>query len=227
MVKKAKEKDKKAVKKVKEKVDKRDNKGRFKKGTGGGPGRKKGEPKDIICKDGKKRSTEQLIEDLLTTYSKLGSDKFLHKWALKSQRNLARFIDILFKFAPEPKRVDGVGDVSYQLSDKFMPKFTIERIITDERPDEHGGPKMKMPRPGDIIDKKVKEMEDKLREKDAEIQRLRGIFETHGIDSEELVHEPIKPIELPEHSETEIEEKIEELEKRKAELEHELEEKGK
>lgn len=32
----------------------RDKKGRFTKGHKGGPGRPKGEPRDIICKDGKK-----------------------------------------------------------------------------------------------------------------------------------------------------------------------------
>lgn len=222
-VKKAKEKDK--------KVDKRDKHGRFKKGTKGGPGRRPGEPKDVISKGGKKRSTEQLIEDLLSTYTKLGSDKFLHSWAVRSQKNLSRFLDILFKFAPLPKAIDSSDPRSptYLASEQFMPKLKIERIITNQNPDEHGGPKMSMPRPGDIIDKKMKEMEDKLRERDAEIQRLMSIFETHGIASDELKHEPIKAIELPEHSdsESEIDKKIEEAEKRKEELERKVKEKGK
>lgn len=50
------------------KQQERDKKGRFTKGHKGGPGRPKGEPRDIICKDGKKRSVDALIDDLLATY---------------------------------------------------------------------------------------------------------------------------------------------------------------
>ena len=223
---------KKRAKKTKEKdkrVDKRNKTGQFMKGTRGGPGRKKGDVKDVLFKDGKKRTTEELIQDLLTTYVKLGSNKMLYKWATESKGNLKRFLDILFKFAPLPKSIDSSDPRSptYLASEQFMPRLKIERIITDKRPDEHGGPTMKMPRPGDIIDKKMKEMEDKLRERDAEIQRLMSIFETHGIDADELKHEPIKAIELPEYSESEIDKKIEDAEKRKEELEAKLKEKGK
>lgn len=182
-----------------------------------------------LFKDGKKRTTEELIQDLLTTYVKLGSNKMLYKWATESRGNLKRFLDLLFKFAPLPKSIDSFDPRSptYLASEQFMPKIKIERVFTDRRPDEHGGGKMKMPRPGDIIDKKMKEMEDKLRKRDAEIQRLMSIFETHGIDSEELKHEPIKAIELPEYSDSELDKKIENAEKRKEELEAELKEKGK
>lgn len=218
----------KKTKETAERADKRNKAGQYAKGHKGGPGRKAGDVKDLLFKDGKKRSTEELIQDLLTTYVKLGSNKMLYKWAIESKRNLKQFLDLLFKFAPLPKAVDSSDPRSpiYQASEKFMP-VVIERVYTDERPDEMGGPKMKMPRPGDIIYKKMKEMEDKLRERDAEIQRLMNIFETHDIDSEELKHEPIKAIELPEHSEAEIDKKIEAAEKRKEELKHELEEKGK
>lgn len=209
----------KKTKETAERADKRNKAGQYAKGHRGGPGRKRGDVKDLLFKDGKKRSTEELIQDLLTTYVKLGSNKMLYKWAIESKRNLKQFLDLLFKFAPLPKAVDS--------SERFIPKFTIERIFTDRRPDEHGGPTMKMPRPGDIIDKKMKEMEDRLRERDAEIDRLRSIFKTHNIDENELSHEPVRPIPLPESSEAEIDKKIEAAEKRKEELEHELEEKGK
>ena len=46
-MKKAKEKVERVEKKIEEKVEKRDKKGRYTKGTGGGPGRKKGDPKDL------------------------------------------------------------------------------------------------------------------------------------------------------------------------------------
>jgi len=221
---------KKRVNKTKEKgkrVDKRSKTGQFVKGTGGGPGRKKGNVEDLLCKDGKKRSTEQLIQDLLATYVKLGSNKFLYKWALESKGNLKKFLDILFKFAPLPKAIDSSDPRSptYQFSEQYMPEFKIERIITDKRPDEHGGPKMRMPRPGDAIDRKMKEMEDNLRQRDEEIDRLKSIFETHGINADELTHEPIEAIELPEHSDSELDEKIEAAEKKKQELEAKIKEK--
>jgi len=221
---------KKRVKKTKEtakRVDKRSKTGQFMRGTKGGPGRKKGNVKDLLFKDGKKRSTEELIQDLLTTYVKLGSDKMLYKWATESRGNLKRFLDILFKFAPPAKPIDPSDPRNpvYQASERFMPKLTIERVITDQRPNEHGGAKMKMPRPGDMIDKKMKEMEDKLRERDAEIQRLMNIFETHDIDIGEVVHKPIRAIELPESSEGELDEKIEIAEKRREELKAKVKEK--
>jgi len=203
---------KKKVKKTKETAKKgnRDSKGQFKKGCKGGPGRRKGEARDIVCKDGKKRSATALVDDLLGTYGKLGSHKFLYEWCLSSKRNLTLFIQLLYKFAPLPKAIDSSDspNLTYQLSEQFMPKFN-------------------MPRPGDVIDKKMRQMEDTLRQRDAEIDRLKSIFETHGIDAEELQHEPIEAIELPEHSESELDEKIKDAEKRKEELEAELKEKGK
>ncbi len=95
------------------KVKERDKKGRYVKGHKGGPGRHKGEPRDIICKDGKKRSVEMLITDLLATYKTLGGEKFLKKWAASSNRNLARFIEILFKFAPQPQDADRSSNIIY------------------------------------------------------------------------------------------------------------------
>ena len=182
------------VKKIKETV-KRDKAGRFKKGTGGGPGRKKGEPRDIICKDGKKRSVATLIDDLLAAYEHLGGDKFLKSWAAHSHRNLARFVEILFKFAPPPEASSVPGGVIYEFSEKYMPK--IERIITDKRPGELKDDK----------NKRIKELENLLRKQDAELRRLRSLVDVQDI--EEIEHEPILPKGLPEHSK--IEEPSEDL----------------
>lgn len=178
------------VKKTKETV-KRDKAGRFKKGTPGGPGRKKGEPRDIIYKDGKKRSVATLIDDLLAAYETLGGDKFLKKWATHSHRNLARFIEILFKFAPQPQDANRSSNTIFEISEKFMPKIKIERIISDVRPDEMGDP----------LGKRIKYLEDRLKEKDKEISRLRASVNVH--DTKEIEHEPICSAELPEHTKAE------------------------
>ncbi len=131
------------------KQSERDKKGRFTKGHKGGPGRPKGEPRDIICKDGKKRSIETLINDLLAAYQTLGGEKFLKKWAAQSNRNLTKFIDILFKFAPHPEGY--YGDVN------------IKVISAVPRPDL-----------GDAA-KRIREMQAELKEKDEELKRLKAL----------------------------------------------------
>jgi hypothetical protein len=127
----------------------RDKKGRFTKGHKGGPGRPKGEPRDIICKDGKKRSAGALIDDLLATYGTLGGEKFLKKWAMQSHSNLRKFIEILFKFAPHPEGY--VGDAN------------IKVISAVPRPDQ-----------GDTA-KRIREMQAELKEKDEELKRLKAL----------------------------------------------------
>ncbi len=128
----------------------RDNKGRFIKGHKSlSPGRPKGEPRDNICKNGKRRSVEGLINDLLAAYQTLGGEKFLKKWAAQSNRNLTKFIDILFKFAPHPEGY--YGDVN------------IEVISAVPRPD-----------PGDAA-KRIREMQAELKEKDEELKRLKAL----------------------------------------------------
>lgn len=159
-------------------------------------------------------SMATLIDDLLAAYESLGGDKFLKSWAAHSHRNLAKFIEILFKFGLPSQGVDPSGNVTYQASEKFMPK--IERIYTDKRPGELKDDK----------NKRIKKLENLLRKQDAELRRLRAIVDIP--DGEVIEHEPIRPKELPEHDdETEIEEKIEVLEKRKRDLEQKLEERGK
>lgn len=90
------------VKKRKE-LDKRDSKGRFKKGHKSTGGRKPGTIDDMLAPSGKKGDVRVLIDDLLTTYAQLGGAKFLTKWAKQNYKNLSRFVDILYKFAPEPR----------------------------------------------------------------------------------------------------------------------------
>lgn len=143
----------------------RDKKGRFTKGHKGGPGRPKGEPRDIICKDGKKRSIETLINDLLATYETLGGEKFLKRWASYSQRNLTKFIEILFKFAPHPEGY--VGDVK------------IKVISAVPRSDQ-----------GDVA-KRIREMQAELKEKDEELKRLKALNNVQDI--KEIEHEPVRP----------------------------------
>jgi hypothetical protein len=174
----------KMVKKIKKTV-KRDKGGRFKKGTGGGPGRKKGEPRDIICKDGKKRSVEALIDDLLSTYSKLGSDKFLHEWALKSHRNLTKFIDILFKFAPQPETL---------IKGEFKPlQVTVNRVITDKRPQELET----YPRSHQGLEDQIHELRTELYAKDKRLKEYAALLDTLDIEDSVrsiplIEHEPVK-----------------------------------
>ena len=128
----------------------RDNKGRFIKGHKSlSPGRPKGEPRDIIFKNGKRRSVEGLISDLLAAYQTLGGEKFLKKWAAQSNRNLTKFIDILFKFAPHPEGY--YGDVN------------IKVISAVPRPDR-----------GDAA-KRIREMQAELNKKDEELKRLKAL----------------------------------------------------
>lgn len=151
----------------------RDKKGRFAKGHKGGPGRPKGEPKDIICKDGKKRSVDALIDDLLATYGTLGGSKFLKKWAMQSHGNLRKFIEILFKFAPQPDVV--AGDVNVQV-------ITAVPRINDS-----------------AAAKRIRELEAELRKKDKELERIRAPIDVQ--DVKEIEHKPVRPVELPEHIE--------------------------
>ncbi len=186
------------VKKTKETV-KRDKAGRFKKGTPGGPGRKKGEPRDIICKDGKKRSVETLIDDLLAAYEGLGGDKFLKSWAAQSNRNLAAFVQLLFKFAPQSQGVNPSGSPSFLISEKFMPIVKVNRVITDIRPDENTI--MEIPESGSARKKRILELQAALKEKDEELRKLKVLVDTQDVKA--LEHVPIRPDELPEHSKAE------------------------
>jgi len=176
------------------KKQERDKKGRYVKGHKGGPGRPRGEPRDIICKDGKKRSVEDLITDLLAAYRTLGGQKFLKKWAAASNKNLAKFIEILFKFAPHPEGQSGPGDV------------TLKIISAVPRPDDSDKAK------------RIRELEDQLKERDEELHGFRASVDVQ--DVKEIEHEPVRPDQLPEHvkepkamSDEELDQEIKEIEK--------------
>lgn len=154
----------------------RDKKGRFAKGHKGGPGRPKGEPKDVICKDGKKRSVEDLITDLLAAYRTLGGQKFLKKWAAASNKNLAKFIEILFKFAPHTDVVP--GDTTIHVTS------AVPRL--DDR----------------AAAKRIRELEAELREKDEELRRHEAPVDVQ--DVKEIKHEPVRLFALPEHRDPKI-----------------------
>lgn len=154
---------------MQEKQD-RDKKGRFMKGGPGGPGRSKGDPKDIVCGDGKKRSVDALIYDLLAAYESLGGDTFLRKWAVHSHVNLRKFFELLFKFAPQPDVV--AGDMNMRV------------VSAVPRPDER------------TMAKRIRKLEAELKTKDEELEDLRR---PPAPDVAVIEHEPIRPRELPEH----------------------------
>ena len=159
-MKKKKERDKKIELKPSVKsseVKERDPKGRFAKGHKSlSPGRPKGSPKDIICKDGKKRSVQALVDDLLAAYEHLGGDKFLRQWASHSHRNLARFVEILFKFAPPPEMLIKQEIKSLQVH--------LTKTITDELPSD------------ELRDFHVQNLEQQVEKQELELSRLRGLL---------------------------------------------------
>lgn len=200
---------------MKEKKE-RDKKGRFAKGHKGSGGRPKGEPRDIVCKDGKKRSVEGLINDLLAAYGSLGGDKFLKKWAVQSHGNLRKFIEILFKFVPQPQTpTQGPGSLMFDFSEKIK----IERIITDD-PEKVGMPRS---------DQKaiINDLRTQLKQKDDELTHLRALIDAQDI--KEIEHTPIRPAALPEHTDKMLDELAnlsdEELDKRLERMTNEEEKK--
>ena len=207
------------MKKAKEKVERvemRDKKGRYTKGTGGGPGRKKGDPKDLVCGDGKKRSVGVLLDDLLKAYASMGGEKFIKKWALESKGNLKKFIEILFKFAPQPESPSLPGGITHEISERFMPKLRIERVITDKLPDE-----AEERASNAETEERINYLEAQLKVKDEELRRLRNLVDEE--DAEEIEHELIHLLELPEHTKAD-EEKIAKLKEKRDELRREIEE---
>lgn len=193
----------------------RDKKGRFSKGHTGGPGRPKGEPRDIVCKDGKKRSVATLIGDLLAAYESLGGDKFLRKWALHSHSNLRKFIEILFKFVPQPEVV--AGDTNIKVI-SAVPRVKIERIITDD-PEKVGMPRAQ--------EKTINDLQAEIRAKDGEIKHLKALIDAQ--ETRVIEHEPIPPAALPEHTDKLLDELAslseEELDKRLERMTNEEEKK--
>ena len=175
------------VKKTKKTV-KRDQGGRFKKGTPGGPGRTKGTIQDVLCKDCKTRSVSVLLDDLLGAYATMGGGKFLAKWATQNHRNLTKFIDILFKFTPDSKAVDRSEHskpLRLIISDQFLPK------IGDKKAKE-------MPEPENFkeAEKIIRKLLIELKKKEEQLKR----YKKHDVqDVRPIEHEPIRPEGLPEH----------------------------
>lgn len=117
-------------KEIKKRPD-RDKKGRFLKGARAGPGRPKSQPGDIICKDGKRRSVDALIKDLLLAYEAMGGGDFIKKWALHSHKNLTKFVEILFRFAPQPEQAG--SDINIQVISAVPRQATDQRVRDLER----------------------------------------------------------------------------------------------
>ena len=186
----------------------RDNKGRYAKGHKGGPGRPKGEPKDIIGKAVKKGDMTGLLNALLETYAKLGGDKFFFTWAKRSHGNLNEFMKLLFRFVPQPGSSE--SDI-HKMRFDFGEGLKVERVLTDERPDENAP--HEMPKPDSPIGAKILKLQAEIRAKDKEIDQLKARLSVQeaGEDLEEIKHRPIRPIGLPEHDEDrEIEEMTDE-----------------
>lgn len=176
------------------KVKERDKKGRYAKGHKGGPGRKPGTIKDITCADGKKRSVAALVDDLLAAYATMGGGEFLAKWATANHRNLTKFIDILYKFAPMPAVTD---------SREFKPlSITIlKQSIKGYKESEPNRLGTSSQAHQALVDQ-ILELQRQMRAKDMELLRFKGIFQDRGIDPGELDHEPIIDA-LPVHDEDE------------------------
>lgn len=79
----------------------------------GNPGRPKG-AKDKIARTAK-QNIEKVVEEL-------GGWKAILKWAQKNQRNEGLVYGWYFKMLPSNVTVDGDLNVTYQVSDKFLPK---------------------------------------------------------------------------------------------------------
>ena len=169
------------VKKTKE-LDKRDSKGRWKKGKKGGPGRTKGEAKDLVCKGGKRHSVGALVEDLLGTYNKLGSNKFLLEWALSSKRNLTLFIQLLYKFAPMPTAESSIEFKPLTVQVQQLPEGDAYKLMEEN----------------------IKQLKDENREQSLELQRMRSILSSHKLEQTTISHEVVRD-ELPVHEEDEEE----------------------
>lgn len=163
----------------------RNVKGQFVKGHPGSGGRPKGIIKDLLSKDGKKRSVAALVDDLLSTYGKLGSNKFLYSWAMRSHRNLEKFIDILFKFAPQPETL---------IKGEFKPlQVTVNRVITDKRPQELET----YPRSHQGLEDQIHELRTELYAKDKRLKEYAALLDTLDIEDSVrsiplIEHEPVK-----------------------------------
>lgn len=96
---------------------------------------------------GSKNKFTTLKESFIEAYLKLGGTKALIKWIESSPKNKAAFYHDLIRLIPASQLTAIEKDsLTYELSDKFMPRLKIERIVTNKLPEEII---MRLPRPGD------------------------------------------------------------------------------
>ena len=116
------------------------------------PGNKlgRGRPK------GSKNKFTTLRESFIEAYLKLGGTKGMIKWIESSPKNKAAFYHDLIRLIPASQLTAIEKEsMTYELSEKFMPKLIIEQIFTDKLPEQSV---MRMPRPEDrLLESKKKE----------------------------------------------------------------------
>jgi len=93
----------------------RDKSGKFKRGN---PGRPKG------AKDKITRTAKENIEKVV---KELGGYEGILKWAKKNNHTQGLLYSWYFKMLPTNVSVEGDLNVTYQLSDKFLPKTDNEK----------------------------------------------------------------------------------------------------
>jgi len=93
----------------------RDKSGKFKHGN---PGKPKGAKDKII------RTAKENIEKVV---KELGGYEGILKWAEKNSHNQGLLYGWYFKMLPTNVNVEGDLSISYQLSEKFMPKMDNEK----------------------------------------------------------------------------------------------------
>lgn len=98
----------------------RDKKGKFTKGHKGSGGRPKGGARSIVNPDAPPRTPAEVVQDMLTVYSRLGGDDLLIEWARKNDKNLTKFVEQLLKLAPAPSE-PAEKPIQFIISDKFLP----------------------------------------------------------------------------------------------------------
>lgn len=83
---------------------------------------KKGHKKKGGRQKGTKNKITNLKDSFLNVYETLGGDEKLAEWAGKNQINLGMFYKILSKMLPANMTIDGELNLTYLVSEKFMPK---------------------------------------------------------------------------------------------------------
>lgn len=71
---------------------------------------------------GTKSKFTNLKESYLETFIKLDGSQGLYEWAKKNDRNKALFYQMITKMLPSNLDVSGQISISYEVSNKFLPK---------------------------------------------------------------------------------------------------------